>query len=138
MEDNKSKDEKEVPQTDAAEVSNPNFAKPNVISRFIQIVANGFKLGYWAFKNPLTINPSNFKMPSDLLGLILAVAKEDRHRMTHIAFVHPTEGEQQIVSIWAGAGMDADPTKRIAELLAENTRLKIELSKRVVSVENGL
>lgn len=116
----------------------PNDAKPNVISRFIQSVANGFKLGYWAFKNPLTIAPSNFKMLSDLLGLILAVAKEDRHRMTHIAFVHPTEGEQQIVSIWAGAGMDADPTKRIAELLAENSRLKIELSKRVVSVENGL
>ena len=116
----------------------PNDAKPNVISRFIQSVANGFKLGYWAFKNPLTIAPSNFKMLSDLLGLILAVAKEDRHKMTHIAFVHPTEGEHQIVSIWAGAGMDADPTKRIAELLAENSRLKIELSKRVVSVENGL
>lgn len=105
----------------------------NFLSRFFRRVLNGFMLGYWAYKNPLTIAPSNFKMLSDLLGLILAVAKEDRPRMTHIAFVHPTEGEQQIVSIWAGAGMDADPTKRIAELLAENSRLKMELSKRVSS-----
>lgn len=121
----------EVSDNVEVSTSSPNNAKPNVISRFIQSVANSIKLGYWAFKNPLTIAPSNFKMLSDLLGLILAVAKDDRHRITHIAFVHPTEGEQQIVSIWAGAGMDADPTKRIAELLAENSRLKIELSKRV-------
>lgn len=44
-------------------------------------------------------------MLSDLLALIFKVAQEDRHMMTHIAYVHPEEGEQQIVSIWAGAGM---------------------------------
>lgn len=70
-------------------------------------------------------------MLSDLLGLILKVAIEDRHRMTHIAYVHPDEGEKQIVSIWAGAGIGADPVKRIAELLSENSHLKSQLSEHV-------
>jgi hypothetical protein len=117
-------------------MENSDKKKANAIKSFIHSVGNGLKLGYWAFKNPQTISPSNFKMLSDLLGLILAVAKDNRHRITHIAFIHPTEGEQQIVSIWAGAGMDADPTKRISELLKENSLLRLELSKKVQFFKN--
>ncbi len=117
--------------------SSQPFAKLLVIRRFFGRVATGVKIGWWAFKNPKTLSASNFKMLSDLLALIFKVAQEDRHMMTHIAYVHPEEGEQQIVSIWAGAGMGADPVKRIKELLDENAKLKIELSKRVVS-ESGV
>lgn len=117
--------------------SSQPFAKLPVIRRFFCRVATGVKIGWWAFKNPKTLSASNFKMLSDLLALIFKVAQEDRHMMTHIAYVHPEEGEQQIVSIWAGAGMGADPVKRIKELLDENAKLKIELSKRVAS-ESGV
>lgn len=92
---------------------------------------NAIKIGIWAFKNPLTIQESNFKMLSDLLCLILKVSNEDRHYMTHIAYMHPEEGEKQIVSIWAGAGVDADPLKRISELIQENKELKLLLSENV-------
>lgn len=88
-----------------------------------------FVHGWWAFKNPKTLSSVNFNMLSELLGLILKVSTEQRHMMTHIAYIHPEEGETEIVSIWAGAGIGADPTKRIAELLTENRRLKLELSK---------
>jgi len=97
-------------------------------------ITNAFKVGFWAFKNPETIKESNFKMLSDLLCLIMKVADENRHFMTHIAFVHPkieNGKEQQIVSIWAGAGISADPTKRIAELITENSILKAQLSELV-------
>lgn len=66
---------------------------------------NALKFGYIAFKNPTTIYAHNLKMLTDLHGLILKVATEDKHLMTHIAYVHPDEGEKQIVSIWAGAGI---------------------------------
>lgn len=104
-----------------------------LIRQFFSRVANGIRIGWWAFRNPQTISASNFKMLSNLLCLILKVAEEDRHMMTHIAYVHPEEGEKQIVSIWAGAGIGAEPVKRIKELLDENTELKNQLSKRVVS-----
>ncbi len=97
-------------------------------------ITNAFKVGFWAFKNPETIKENNFKMLSDLLCLILKVAGENRHYMTHIAFVHPeveNGKEQQIVSIWAGAGVAAEPTKRIAELITENSILKAQLSNLV-------
>ena len=90
-------------------------------------------MAWWTYKNPLTIDASNFKMLSDLLLLIMKVGNEDRHMMTHIAYVHPEEGEKQIVSIWAGAGMAAEPTKRIAELIRENTELKIKLKQYVTN-----
>lgn len=59
---------------------------------------NALKFGYYAFKNPLTLHAGNFKMLADLHALIMKVAVEDKHLMTHIAYIHPTEGEQQIVS----------------------------------------
>jgi hypothetical protein len=94
-------------------------------------VLNAIKIAWWAYKNPQTLNQSNFKLLSDLYILIMKVAEEDRHRMTHIAFVHPDEGEKQIVSIWAGAGVGAEPLKRIRELLEENERLKSIISNQI-------
>lgn len=92
-------------------------------------IINALKFAYYAFKNPLTLEANNFKMLCDLYALIIKVAEEDKHLMTHIAYVHPDEGEKQIVSIWAGAGIAAEPTKRIAELLEEIRKLKSQLSK---------
>lgn len=92
---------------------------------------NAIKLGIWAFMKPDTLNESTFKMLSDLLVMILKVATDNKHMMTHIACIHPDEGEKQIVSIWAGAGIGAEPTKRIAELLSENSRLKAELARNI-------
>jgi len=92
-------------------------------------LSNAVGIGWWCLRNPQTVNSGNFKMLSDLLGLILKVSETDRPLMTHIALVHPEDGkEHQIVSIWAGAGMGSSPTKRIAELLEENARLKSALS----------
>jgi len=51
--------------------------------------------------------------------------------MSHIAYIHPDEGEKQIVSIWAGAGFGADPMKRIEELLRENSMLRAKISSQV-------
>ena len=110
------------------------FAKVMLCSRCFWRVWNGIKVGWWAFRNPDTLSPINFKMISDLFGLIMKVATEDKHRMTHIAYIHPTEGEKQIVSIWAGAGIGAEPTKRIKELLEENSRLKAQISIQVENV----
>lgn len=112
-----------------------NPIKP--IRKFLIRVSSGVRIGWVAFKNPKTIAESNFKMLSDLLALILKVSQEDRHMITHIAYIHPEQGEKQIVSIWAGAGISADPVKRIEELLEENTKLKIELSKHVFSKTVG-
>lgn len=94
-------------------------------------IKNAIKIGWWAFKNPKILQKSNFEMLSSLLELILKVATENRHRMAHIGYVHPDEGEKQIVSIWAGAGIGAEPTKRIAELFSENEYLKSELLKHI-------
>jgi len=93
-----------------------------------------FSIAVWSWKNPQTLNPSNMKMLSDLLTLILKVAKEDRHMMTHLAYIHPELGEQQIVSVWAGAGVGAEPTKRIKELLEENGKLQALLSRATEKV----
>lgn len=60
---------------------------------------------------------------------MLQVAKEERPLMTQIAYVSPTGEELPIVSIWVGSGIGASPYKRIAELVAENNRLKAELDK---------
>ncbi len=94
-------------------------------------IINALKFGWWAFKNPETISPSNFKMLGDLLCLILKVSSEHRHMMTHIACIHPETGKNhEIVSIWAGAGIDSDPIKRITELINENETLKSRLSEK--------
>jgi hypothetical protein len=103
------------------------------MSNFYYRIINAFKVGIWAYKNPKSLKENNFKMLSDLFELIMKVSIEDKHMMTHIAYVHPEEGEKQIVSIWAGAGVGAEPTKRIEELLKENSKLKLQLSNYVSS-----
>lgn len=108
-------------------------SKPNFISMFLIRLLNGFRIGYIGFKNPIVVQSRNFKMLADLLQLILAVAEEKRHYMTRIGYVHPTEGEQEIVSIWAGAGVASDPLRRNTELIAENLELKRLLSQLNIS-----
>lgn len=100
-------------------------------------MANAFRVWWWAIKNPMTITVSYFNLLSKLLELILKVATDNKHLMTHIAYIHPAEGEKQIVSIWAGAGIGAEPTKRITELLEENMKLKLELSKHIANNGKG-
>lgn len=95
-------------------------------------IKNAFLIGYWAYKNPQTIQDSNMKMISDLFGLILKVAKESRPYMTQIAYIHPdTKEPQEIVSIWAGAGIGSDPLKRITELQKEISQLKAQLLSKI-------
>lgn len=115
-----------------------NKFKNIFIYRFLIPAFNGFKVGWWVFKNPNLLNGDNLKMISDLFGLILKVATEQKHRMTHIAHIHPDSGEKnEIVSIWAGSGIGSNPTKRISELISENELLKNELSKYVKADEKS-
>jgi hypothetical protein len=98
------------------------------MNRFYYRTKNAFKLFFWAFKNPDGLQENTFKMLSDLLTLILKVANEGKPLMCNIATIHPDEGEKSIVSIWAGAGIGAEPNKRISELIKENSLLKAKLS----------
>jgi len=50
-----------------------------------------------------------------------------------VVFTIKKEVEKQIVSIWAGSGLAAEPTKRIKELLEENIKLKEQLSKIITN-----
>jgi predicted RNA binding protein YcfA (HicA-like mRNA interferase family) len=101
------------------------------INRTYYRIGNAIKLAWWAFLHPENLNQNTFQMLSDLMILILKVANENRHYMSHIAYVHPDEGEKQIVSIWAGAGLGAEPTKRISELISENNILKEKLANYI-------
>lgn len=100
-------------------------------------IKNALAMFVWALKNPQTMQENNFKMLSDLFTLIMKVANENRHYMTRVAMIHPDTGkEHTIVSIWAGAGLDSDPTKRITELISENNRLKIMLEEEIFKNQN--
>lgn len=94
-------------------------------------IVNACKVFWWAIKNPKTFNYHVLKLMGDLHALILKVQHEDRHMMTRICYVHPAEGEKTIASIWVGAGLESDPTKRIEELLAENAKLKNLLAEKI-------
>ena len=73
------------------EAVKPPLRKGVVMPRFYYRITNAFKIGLWALKNPDSLNESNFKMLSDLFGLIMKVATEDRHMMTHLAFIPKKE-----------------------------------------------
>lgn len=91
---------------------------------------NAIKIGFLAFRNPQTFQHGNLKMLTDLFVLIMKVSTEKRNMMTRLAFVHPENAEvNEICSIWCGAGMTSDPTKRISELIEENMLLKQQLSE---------
>lgn len=95
-------------------------------------ISNAFKIGLWAFRNPQTINDHNFRMLSDLLRLILKVAAESKPVMTKIGYIHPDSKEQNdIVTIWAGSGLGADPYDRITELKKEISMLRAQLLSTV-------
>ena len=101
------------------------------MKQFYFRLKNALMVGWWAFKYKEVMYANNFKMLSNLLKLITDVSVEHRHKMAHIAFVHPEEGGKEVVSIWAGAGINAKPTKRIKELVKENNTLKKEISELV-------
>ena len=90
-------------------------------------ISNAFKIFFWALRNPKSLQESNFKMLSSLFELIMKVAHERTHYMSKVAIIHPDIEDGEIVSIWAGAGLGADPINRIEELKAENSRLRREL-----------
>lgn len=98
-------------------------------------ITNAFKIFWWAATNPNVLNESNFKMLSMLLELILKVSTSGNPRMTKIACIHPDEGSKDIVSIWAGAGIGADPNKRISELHEEISRLKAVIIQQGITTK---
>lgn len=108
----------------------------NVTPNFFYKIRNAVRMFYWAIKNPESLSLSHFKLISDLLGIILKASSEHRHMMTQIAFVHPTNSEDEIISLWVGSGIGASPTKRLSELLEENSLLKAQLSKQIVLQNN--
>lgn len=101
-------------------VSKLKIAVFNFYYRFI----NAWVVWLWAIKNPYSLQEENFKMISGLYEMILLVYKEGNPRMTHIGFINIHGEKENIVSIWAGAGGDASPTRRIQELLLEINKLK--------------
>jgi len=101
------------------------------MNNYFYHISNAFKLFFWALKNPEILDQNVFKMLSDLLAMILKVSTEDRHYVTHIASVHPEKNDKQIVSIWAGAGVGAEPIMRIEELREENAILRAEIAQIV-------
>lgn len=89
-----------------------------------------FVIGWMAFTNPTIFNEDIFFSISNLLKMLIAIAKDKKPRMTHLAFVNvknPDETEN-IVSVWAGISHEADPTQRIKELLEENAILSKQLT----------
>jgi len=101
------------------------------MKKFYYRLANALKVGYMFFIHPKLAQDNNILLFGDLYALILKVAIENRHYVSHIGYIHPEKGEQQIVSIWAGAGVGADPIKRIQELIDENAKLKAMLSEAI-------
>lgn len=94
-------------------------------------VSNAIKVGWWAFKHPMIWKEDNFRVICELFSLIMKVSTEGRHMMTKIGTMYPDGEKEDIVSLWVGAGLTADPTDRISELLQENSRLKMDISRLV-------
>ena len=95
------------------------------MKRFFIRIVNSLKIGYLVFIHPEPFSGNMFEMLSNLLQLIMKVSIEDKHYMTEIVVTNPqTNAKQPIVRIWAGAGINAEPLKRIKELIEENDLLK--------------
>jgi hypothetical protein len=102
---------------------------------FIRFV-NSIILGYVAFKNPQSLlSMDNFKMLTDLCAFLMKVAEEKRPYITKIATISPLEETLEMVVIWAGAGIGAEPFERIEQLAKENQMLKSEI-KRLEKQDN--
>lgn len=82
-------------------------------------IINGIKIGYLAIKNPFIVN--NYRLLADLAELILKTAKKHRPHMAHIAMIHhDIDGEEKIITLWAGPTIKDDPYTRIDELNKQN------------------
>lgn len=107
------------------------WLKRVVISPHIFKILNALKFGWLIYKYPYIVNAKTFEILIRLAELILKVSTENKPYGTHIGIVCPETGkEQELVSIWAGAGIGAEPLKRIKELSEENELLKLKLKAR--------
>ena len=89
-------------------------------------LVTGFKIGWYAFQNPLTFQKGHFKMLTDLFLMIMKVATERRPYVSRIAFVNTSDESEELiegVSIWCGVGAGAHPIKRVEELSRTNSQL---------------
>jgi hypothetical protein len=94
-------------------------------------VINAFKVFFWALRNPKALHAANFEMVSGLLTQILKTSHTRDNYLSHIAIVHPdiSSADGEIVTIWTGAGLGADPLKRLSKLREENNELKKQVSQ---------
>ena len=118
-------------KTDLNNTPNDSLAGKNIVERIVRLplrIWSGIKIGFWVMWHNELLAENMFKMLNDLLQLILKVSFEDKHYMTEIVITNPdTKAKQPIVHIWAGAGVNAEPHKRIKELIEENEALKERL-----------
>jgi hypothetical protein len=98
-------------------------------------VKNAIVVCIYCYKNPHAINIDILKLSTELFEIIMKVATEKRPYMSKIGNVYMGECEE-FVTIWAGSGVGASPTKRISELLAENAELKRQLSEHILIKQN--
>lgn len=95
------------------------------------------QMAWMAFNNPFLFDKANFKTMAKVLEIVLKVGAERRPMMFHVAYVYPSFQEKSdVVSIWAGAGVGANPTERIKELVAENEKLKKILAEEIKKSSN--
>lgn len=100
---------------------------------FFYKIALAFRILWIVYKNPIVFNENNIKLILALYETIFKVASERTHQMLKIGTIYPGEDEQkEIVSLWAGAGVGANPMKRIEELIEENSLLKLKLQKMIM------
>jgi hypothetical protein len=102
------------------------------MKKFYYKLKNAIVIGIYCYKKPDAIRIEILKLTTGLFELIMKVAIEGKPYMTKIGHIHPEEVNHEVVTIWAGAGLGANPTKRISELLAENAELKRQLSEQVL------
>jgi hypothetical protein len=102
------------------------------IKNFYWRIVNAISIGIYFFKNPSLTRTDILNPLVDLFKMILKVADENRPMITHIGFINvDTDEKVEIVSVWAGAGANAEPLKRIEELKKENDRLKLNMAELV-------
>jgi hypothetical protein len=85
---------------------------------------------YLAWKEPVIAAATTMNMMTSLYQNIMRVAEEKTHLRTQINLdVQTTDGVEtiEVVSLWIGSGIGADPHRRIAELVSEVEKLKLAL-----------
>ena len=92
---------------------------------------NAIKFAFWYYKNPQVMELQHFENMGILYGLILNVAKENKPYIRKLATIDVDNVQHELVCVWAGSGIGADPIKRIEELVKENTQLKLSISEYI-------